>query len=211
MSNTPTPSPWHHIAAKAAMVLAILQALLILVSWIVSSAMPGLGVRSLLASEGIRWFFDHFQDHLSSPLLAWLILLPIGIGSYCHSGLHKTLCALVRGKSLTLRQRYGLAIVFIELLLFLLVMVLLTCVGHGLLLSGTGQLFPSPFSRSVVPALAFIATMGALTYGVLSRRITTLSSAMDILTRGFIPMLPLYVVYIVATQLWHSLRYVCDF
>ena len=49
-------------------VLVIAEVLLVIVSWLLSAAMME-GVRSLLSSEGVRWFFGSFTMIVASPLL----------------------------------------------------------------------------------------------------------------------------------------------
>ena len=61
--------------------LGIVQILLILVSWFITATMPMSPVRSLLSSEGIRWFFGQFTYNLASPLLVWLILAGMKLGA----------------------------------------------------------------------------------------------------------------------------------
>ena len=64
----------------AAILIAVLF-LMILISWLISSAMPNTHVRSLLNSDGIRWFLGHLIDHICSPVLVWIILLTISYGT----------------------------------------------------------------------------------------------------------------------------------
>ncbi|MCR4852651.1 MAG: AbgT family transporter, partial [Prevotella sp.] len=167
--------------------MIIAQVLVVLVSWIVSSSVAGASVRSLLSSEGIRWFFDHFVDHVASPYLVWMVLLSIAWGAYKGSGLS---AVLGRRRSLILRQRYSLMIVLIELIVFVILLSLLTLVSHAVLLSSTGTLFPSPFSRSIVPAIAFIVTVCSLTYGIASKDLSSIEEVMRALTSGFRPVVP---------------------
>ena len=56
------------------LLLLIAEAVLILLSWILS-AMRVDGVRSLLSGEGVRWFFGNFTSMVASPWLAWLMLM----------------------------------------------------------------------------------------------------------------------------------------
>ena len=51
------------------LLLLIAEAVLILLSWILS-AMRVDGVRSLLSGEGVRWFFGNFTTMVASPWLA---------------------------------------------------------------------------------------------------------------------------------------------
>ena len=73
------------ILSVMAVVLAVLQLATVLFSWIVSSAIPSLPCRSMLSSEGIRWFMGSFVDNVSSPLLVWLILFVMAYGTFTHS------------------------------------------------------------------------------------------------------------------------------
>ena len=56
--------------------LVVAELLLVVLSWLFSATLTA-DVRPLLSSEGVRWFFAHFVDGLSSPLLVWIILLAI--------------------------------------------------------------------------------------------------------------------------------------
>ena len=72
--------------ALSVLVLFLAELVLILLSWILSAT--GMeGVRSLLSSEGIRWFVGGFTDIVDSTLLVWLIILLIALGAFQKSGL----------------------------------------------------------------------------------------------------------------------------
>lgn len=73
--------PWSVI------VLVVLQAALVLFSWIVASVWPYAELRSVLSGEGVRWYFGSFVDNMSCPLLVWLLLGFMAYGTYSHSGL----------------------------------------------------------------------------------------------------------------------------
>ena len=64
----------NNILAYLMLVLGSMQLLLILASWIVTSVWRGAPLRSLISSEGIRWFFGEFVSNMASPLLVWLLL-----------------------------------------------------------------------------------------------------------------------------------------
>ena len=63
----------------AALTLLVAHAVLIILSWLLS-AMGQEDVRSLLSSEGIRWFVGEFTLMLASPLLVWLLLALVALG-----------------------------------------------------------------------------------------------------------------------------------
>ena len=67
------------------MVLLLAEVMLIILSWLLSTAMME-GVRSLLSSQGIRWYFGSFTSIMASPLLVWLLLLLSAWGCLQQSG-----------------------------------------------------------------------------------------------------------------------------
>ncbi|MBR6445916.1 MAG: AbgT family transporter [Prevotella sp.] len=181
--------------------LAVAQLLLILGSWFVTAAWPDLPMRSLLSSEGIRWLFGTFAQNLLTPLLAWLILGSVAYGAVVSSGLFDL------RRPFTFRQRSALRFVAIEIVLFVAVLLLLTLIPQAPLLSATGQLFPSAFSDGLVPFLCFAVTVLALTYGLTTARLNTLSDVLHSLTVGFSKCASLWLVYILAAELYASVRY----
>ena len=51
------------------------------------------------------------------------------------------------------RETVGLRIALVEFIVYVIVMILLTAIPHAILLSVTGQLFPSSFSSSFIPLI----------------------------------------------------------
>lgn len=189
-------------------ILVLAQMLLVLASWMISSVVPTSGMRSLLSSEGIRWFFGHFADNIAAPPLVWIILLSIGIGSLKASGLPSALWALTHGNKPSLRQRYALWMSLIMLLAYVTVIILLTCLPQAVLLSSTGQLFPSSFSVSIVPGIAFAMLLISIVYGVTSDTLHNLTDIFRAAT-GHTPWLcQLLLLYILAAQLYYSVLFV---
>ena len=68
------------VLAYLALLLGIAEVVVILVSWLLTAAMPESFTHSLTSPEGIRWFTGHFVDHLTSVWLVWLVLISITIG-----------------------------------------------------------------------------------------------------------------------------------
>ena len=182
-----------------ASVLLCAEALLIILSWILSTTMTE-GVRSLLSSEGIRWFFGSFTGIIASPLLVWLLLALIAIGSVQKSGL----TAWKRHY----RDRLALRVATVSLLIYLTLIALLTFLPHAILLSATGDLCPSAFSRSLGPIIAFGICVLSITYGVVSGRLKSLSSVIHSLSYGIEKGAVLLVLYILLIQFYESLRFV---
>ena len=187
--------------------LLVAESVLIIVSWLLS-AMRLEGVRSMLSSEGIRWFVGGFSDIVASPLLAWLLLVLIAVGSVVQSGV----VALFRHKGLqSFRSKLALRVASVFLVLYTLVVCLLAFVPHAILLSVKGSLFPSAFSRSLVPIVCFGITLFSVVYGMMSGHKKTGEDIIDILSYGIRQGASLIVVYILAIQLYASLRFVFMF
>lgn len=191
-----------HFLAVMMLLLLVSQLLVILGSWLITAAQPNLPLRSLLSSEGIRWFFGQFSNNLSSPILVWLLVATMGYGCLTFSGL------LQLKRPLDFRQWLALRIVMLELAVFLAVLTLLTLLPHAVLLNIDGHLFPSSFSDSLIPYLSFSVCIVAISYAFFSGRLTSLVQAFSMLCVGFNILAPLFVLYIAAMQLYSSLSFV---
>lgn len=181
------------------------QAVLFLASWLVTAMMPDMAVHSLLSSEGIRWFFGSFVGNVASPVLVWLLILAMAISVLVDTRL---LHDVRRLAVLPYRPRFALQFVAFELFLFVVVVIMMALVPHAPLLSVTGQLFPSSFSRSIIPMTAFWIILMSVTYGLLSGKMKTGVDVFQSITRGLSRVAPLVLVYIVAAELFCSLIYV---
>ena len=206
-----------------AFVLFLAEALLFILSWLLSATRME-SVRSLISSEGIRWFFGSWQSIVSSPLLVWLLLCLIAWGSLRKSGLMRSgqnggsRSALPFGLSknfftfhyslLPFRDRLALRVSLVFLVIYLFILALLTLTPHAILLSATGHLFPSAFSRSLVPVIAFGVCLVSITFGLVSGRLRSLADILDALSTGIARGAPLIVIYLFAIQLFESFRFV---
>jgi len=183
-----------------ALTLVVLQLLLMLVSWLLNAAFPVSGVRSLLSAEGLRWLFGHFTETLAQPLLVWIVLLSMAYGCLIHCGIFH------RGRSY--RERQALLLTWLLLLLLVGVMALLTLIPHAVLLSATGSLWPSPFSQSLVPVIAFSVIALSMVYGVVAGCYVSLSAVYEALLDGVRLAAPLFLFYVLLIQVCESLRFV---
>lgn len=209
---THSVADWNKMCGFVALVLFLAQLMLILISWIVSAAAPELPVNSLLSGEGIRWLLRLFGNRMNSPLLLWLVLCAIAYGTFRDSGLWTTLrqrfVHAPHTVPLDFRQRLALRFVCVELLVFLVVILLLTTIPHALLVSVTGELFPSSFSQCLIPVLAFVVTVCSLSYGFINGQLTHLAGIYRALTSGVTSFAWLFPLYILASQLYHSVLFV---
>ena len=202
------------------LVLLVAQLTLILLSWLVTAAFPELPMRSVLSSEGIRWFFGSFVSNQLSPLLIYFIMAVMAVGACVRSRLYDALRETLSNtrSSLTTssdhqhkvhyREKVGLRIALVEFIVYVIIMVLLTAIPHAILLSVTGQLFPSSFSSSFIPSLSLIIIIMSLTYGVASGTIDSVAKMHKVLVGGLEVGSRLVPTYVVGIQLYMSIRYV---
>lgn len=181
-----------------ALMLIVAELVLVLLSWLLSAMMTE-GVRPLLSSEGIRWFFSHFTDWMASPVLVWMLLLSMAYGSLVKSGVQSPH---------TYRERFALRFALILLLIYTVLVLVLTLSPHAVLLSATGRLFPSPFSHAMIPIIAFGVLLLSVTYGLASGHFRSASDVLVSLSYGVAKSAPLYVLYVLLLQFYKSLCYV---
>ncbi len=186
--------------------LLIAELALILLSWILSAAGVE-GVRSLLSGEGVRWFVGDFARMVASPLLAWLLLSMMAVGAFLRSGL-TSLWHEDRSRILSYRDRTAFRVSLVLLVAYVAAILLSLILPHAVLLSASGSLFPSPFSRSIIPIVAFGLTLVSITFGMMSGRMQSLSDVLEVLSYGIRRYAPLLVLYVFCIMLYQSLRFV---
>ena len=188
------------ICAYAMLLLALAQIVLVLLSWLITAAMPEAFPRSMLSPEGIRWFFGSFTENMESPWLVGLLLICIAWGTLQTSG-------LLHFDRTIYRHRNALRLVLIELVLFVAVILLLTVVPHAILLNVMGGIEASSFSRSILPFICFAVIVMSLSFGAVSNRLQGIEAMGDSLSEGIRMAAPYFVIYILANQLYSSIEY----
>jgi aminobenzoyl-glutamate transport protein len=195
---------YHQRLGSLCLVVIIAETLLVILSWLLS-ALRVEGVRSLLSSEGIRWFFSSFNDLVASPVLVWLLLLMCALGCLQKS----RVTSIFRGtKAISFRDRLALYVAIAFLLIYGVIIILLTLMPHAILLSATGHLFPSAFSRSLVPIISFGICVFSVSFGLMAGVMRNLSDILQALSFGIAKGAPLLVFYLFAVQLVGCLRFV---
>lgn len=201
------------------LVLVTAQLALILLSWLITAAFPELPIRSLLSSEGVRWFFGSFTANQLTPLLAWFITAAMAVGACVRSRLWAAFCTKMSGllhrrdstdgrQGLHYRERIGLRLALAEFMVYVIIMLLLTVVPHAILLSVTGELFPSAFSSSLIPSLSFVLIVMSLSYGVASGTVDNVARMHRVLVGGLEAGARIVPAYVIGVQLYMSLLYV---
>lgn len=200
--------------SRVALGLFVLEVALVPLSWLLSAWLPGSGVRSLLGSEGVRWFLGRYADMLASPLLVWLLLLSMSAGCLRRCGLLPALRSLFRGRvgggvrPLHYRERVALRFALAVAVGFVAVMSVLAFAPHAVLLSATGSLFPSPLSASLIPATAFCVILMSVVYGLVADRYRGITDVCESLAVGIASASPLFLYYILLIQLYYSVAFV---
>ena len=187
------------LIALACVAFGVAELLLVILSWLLSATRLE-GVRSLISSEGIRWFVGEFIYTLASPLLVWLLLALVALGCLQRSGL------MSRGRGY--RDRVALRVSLSFMIIYVVIICLLTLMPHAILLSVTGSLFPSAFSRALVPIICFGVGVLSISFGMVSGRLHTLTDILDALTFGLQQGAPLIILYIMFFQFYASLLFV---
>ena len=188
------------ICAYAMLLLALAQIVLVLLSWLITAAMPEAFPRSMLSPEGIRWFFGSFTENMESPWLVGLLLICIAWGTFQTSG-------LLHFDRTIYRHRNALRLVLIELVLFVAVILLLTIIPHAILLNVMGGIEASSFSRSILPFICFAVIVMSLSFGAVSNRLQGIEAMGESLSEGIRMAAPYFVIYILANQLYSSIEY----
>lgn len=194
----------NRILAYIAFTLGILQIAVVLISWLVTAAMPELGFHSLLSAEGVRWYFGGVLDNMTSTSLTSIVLLSSGCGAIWKSGLWS-----VFFRHPEYQEKLGLRLALMELLLGIVIMFLLSAVPHAILLSVTGNFFPSSFSRSIVPVITLIFWVMSESYSLIVRNShVPIEKMFNDFVFGISWAAPIIFIFIVATQLYYSFCFV---
>jgi len=191
--------------AYVALLTMLLQVVVVVVSWLITAAYPGLEMRSLLSGEGIRWLVGRFVYNLTSPILVCILLLAVSLGTVNHSGLWP---ALRKIKHRDYRERLALRFVMVEVLAFTIIMLMLTAIPHAILLNVTGHAFPSSFSAGIVPMTSLLLCVASFTYGFTTDNLHSVVEAFKLMTHGVKVAAPVFVVYIMIAELYHSVCFV---
>lgn len=185
--------------------LLLLQIMVVILSWMIKTIYPEFNGRSLLSGEGVRWFLGNFTNNVASNILVWIILIGLSWGAIRASNI---LQVFKRSHTLSYRERLGFRIVLIEIMIWFIVIILLSFIPHAAMLSITGQLFPSSFSKSIVPLIAFIALFSSITYGLIIGRLRKGNLIIEALSNGIKQIAPYIIIYIILVQLIYSIKFV---
>jgi aminobenzoyl-glutamate transport protein len=164
--------------------------------------MPDLSIHSLLSSEGIRWFMGQFTYNIASPVLALITVISIAYGCLISSGL------LEIKRHMDIRQRLAIRLISLEVILFIAIIALLTMVPHAVLLNIDGHILSSNFLLCIISYISFVILIISSTYSISVGRISSIPNLFTIMCEGIKKAAPIYVIYILAAQLYYSILFV---
>ncbi len=188
-----------------ALLLLVLQLLVVLGSWIISATIPETNMPSLISSEGLRWYSSNFVDMMASPLLIWIMLLSMAYGCMRGSGL---LSVFARGYRMTYRERTAFIFMLFVAVAYILALLSVTVMPRAILLSASGNLWPSPFSVALVPILTVGICLFSIVYGIVAGSFHSVSDVFTSLSSGLAKSTPLVLLYMLAIQLYYSVCFV---
>ena len=198
------------ILAYLSLSLLLVEVVMAVGSWIFAALNPESGIHSMLSSEGIRWAFGGFIRQMQSSVLVWLLLAGMAWGALRVSHFCHDLGSLWsrRNGALRYRQRVALRFSIVTVLVYIAVISFFSFVPHAILLSVTGELFPSAFSEALVPILCFGVILLSVEYGVMSGTFPDVPSVFDALVGGIRSIAPLLILYLLATHVYYVVRYI---
>ena len=191
--------------ARLALVLGVFQLIAVLGSWVLKAVNPELPIRSLLSAEGIRWMVGSIGDNLAGRGLVWLLLGSMAFGSVKFCGI---LDVPRKWKAMSFWDRFGVMVALAELLVIVVLTLLLTVLPHAVLLGVTGNLYPSSFSKSLFFIICLSVCFISVSFGVVSSRLRSLEEVCDCLVAGISYTLPLWLIYVLAIELYASLQFI---
>ena len=193
------------LCAILSITLLVLQVLIVPASWIISAVAPSSGVHSLISEGGIRWLVGQYSDNVSTSVLVYIIIAFISYNMFVNSGL---LSAIISKSKLSMQQKFALRVMAVVLILFITALAYLTIPPHAVLLSVTGNLFPSSFSDGLIPLLCFEVFILSLIYGIFGGTITSINGFWNCVTKESNSLLPVLFLYLLSIQLYHCFVFV---
>ena len=188
--------------------LCTAEIILVFFSWIISSIYPESNVHSLLGSEGIRWLLGSYTDNLCRTPLIYLLLVAMAYGMYKRSGIQQCIKKYLKGVRLSYRERLSFIFIAIEIIMTISIIILLTCIPHALLLSVSGDLFPSSFSKSLVPMASMLLLLIGTTSGIILGKMRSINEWGNAMSDGLRDFSPFVLLYLFIMQFACTIKFV---
>lgn len=149
---------------------------LIMLAWVVLAifswlgSMWGWGVKNLISPDGIRWMASNFIINIKQSPIGVVLLTLLAIGAVQKSGMWSML-----SHKWSLKQKRAMSITLLVASLILLLVLGLTFIGDGVLLSPFGSISNSPLSDGLIWIIYVAVILLANIFGYTSGRFMTLA------------------------------------
>ncbi len=193
-----------HVFSTIAICLVVCQVAVVILSWILTAAFPNLPLRSVLSGEGIRWMVGSFSKSVAAVYMMWLFFGTIAVGCLQYSGLSYVL----RKKQSNYRERMALKIVYGECIIVVAIISLMIFLPHSIFLNVSGNLFPGCLSDGLLSVVTLVLCLISITYGLASGHLVSSRDVFASLTFGIGKWSSVFVIYILAAILYHTVYFV---
>lgn len=188
-----------------------LEVAAITTAWIVSSIDPMGAFKNPFLGDFVRWMFRNMMSLMASEWLVALLLVSMSVECVRGSGLFLSVRKLfTQGKmqahDIHYREMMGLRLAAVVSMLFFVVLVVLTMLPEALLLSATGELFPSPFSSAVVPALCLWLISVSVLFGIVKGSYNSLTDVFSCFFDGIRRSAPLIVLLMLSLHCFYVIK-----
>lgn len=190
--------------ALAAVVLIAAEAALCLASWVASALWPELGVRSVFSGEGARWLLGHHAEALAAEPLTWILEWSATWGLVRGSGL----AAQLRRSHRAWRERVAMRTAAATGGLFAAAIVALAIAPGHVMLSVSGDLWPSPLTAAAVPLACLGVSLCSLAFGIVAGRFASAADACKSLLLGIRHGAPLLLLWMLLAQLHYTVCFI---
>ena len=89
----------------------------------------------------------------------------------------------------------------------MVMMFLLTCLPHAVLANVNGDLFPGPFSKSIVSTLTATVSVCSISYGVICGTFGNITSIFNAIVWGIRCVAPLIPVLMMFLEVYETVKY----
>ena len=113
-----------------------------------------------------------------------------------------------RGYRMTYRERTAFIFMLFVAVAYIIALLSVTVMPRAILLSASGNLWPSPFSVALVPILTVGICLFSIVYGIVAGSFHSVSDVFTSLSSGLAKSTPLVLLYMLAIQLYYSVCFV---
>ncbi len=142
-------------------------------------------LRSVLDGQGLRWLVRNAVSSISSAPVGNSLLILSGAGIVYGSGIWNSIARMFKSPNLSYKERVGLVMAAVVLLMYLAMIIAGLFFGHRVLLGQTGTIADSPFADGAILMLFFLVALPSMVYGFAVGTLRNSDNVVDALTAMF--------------------------